>query len=1084
MPQSIVSIQNSLSAGELSPALFGRIDLEKWHSGLSTCRNFFSNYRGGVSSRAGLAYVGTCKQPGTAAPPRDIPFQFSLNQGYVLEFGDFYLRIKVNGGYIVETAKIVSSVNSSGVFTTSTAHGYSIGDWVYNIGNTGYTRLVWIINSTPSSTTFTVTDLFGMSLPSSTASGVGQVERIYTVVSPYAAIDLPFLKYTQSADTMTLCLVNQETLAEYPSYKLVRNSNTNWVFTQDTFTTTLSAPTGLAATASSSTIPTIWYSYVVTAVSGATGEESVASNIAYVFNNDIAINAGSNILSWTKVAGAISYNIYAATPCYGLVPPVGTIFGFIGTAIGEGFVDTNITPDFSVGPPFNNNPFARGAITDIVPTANGNNYSQATIGYTIGTATGSGFAGTPVVVNSKFVGFEINTQGQGYLPGDTITLTDSGGGTASGFFQFSANPVNTNNIVINGNPIEFVNTTTGLSNQQTTIFATLALTLQNLVNVLNASILYPWTLATYTWNGTNRVNVTYKVPGSVGNAFTLAIGSAPDTVSAATLTGGGTAGTGATATLTIGPQTGTYPGVPSYFQQRRVYANSLNHPDTYWMSKPGLYNNMDYSFPSAPDDFVTGNPWAQQVNGIQWLVPMPGGLVTLTGKGAWQVSGGGTNVPITPSNQFAAPQAFNGCHFNIPPIINNYDILYVQSRGTIVRDLSYNFFVNIYTGTDLTVWSNHLFINTQIQQWAWAEEPWKTIWMVKSDGGLLCLTFLKEQEVVAWTRHDTDGEFVSVCSTTETSNAKSNSDIVPLVDAVYFIVKRYVRGGWRYYSERMDPRLWENVEDSFCVDSGLASPMTFPNATLTPTTATGVGVIFNTTTPSFDSSMVGSIIRAGGGKAVITGYTGSTKVTATILDPITVLVANDPNSTPAPIDAGLWSIAAPITVISGLNHLEGLQVAILADGSVVPNQTVVNGTVTLSMAASRVVIGLPYVCQMQTLYVDHPDGQNTSQTRRKLINSVGVRVTGTRGLQIGTDQPDQSTIQNFPTNPPWIGMNELKERDETSFAGLAVPLFTGDYFKNVASNWTNKGQLAIQQIYPLPANILSVILYWVLGDDQ
>lgn len=1084
MPTSIVSLQNSLSAGELSPALFGRIDLEKWHSGLSTSRNFFSNYRGGVSSRAGLAYVGTCKQPGTAAPPRDIPFQFSLGQGYVLEFGDFYLRIKVNGAYITEAAKTVTSVNGSGVFATSAAHGYSIGDWVYDLGNTGYNGITWIINSTPSSTTFTVTDLFGMSNPSPTASGAGTVARIYTVSAPYAAVDLQFLKYTQSADTMTLCLVNQETGTEYPSYELVRNSNTNWVFTQDTFTTAIPAPTGLTVSASSSTTPTVWYTYLVTAVSSSTAEESVSSTAAYVFNNDIAINAGSNILSWGKVPGASSYNIYAATPCYGLVPPIGTAFGFIGSSLGEGFVDTNITPDFSKGPPFNNNPFARGAILDVVPTASGNNYSQQTIGYSIGTATGSGFAGNPVVVNSKFVGFEIITQGQGYLPGDTITLTDSGGGTATGYFQFSANPANTNNIVINGNPIEFVATTTGLSNQQTTIFATLKLTLQNLVQVLNSSVLYPWTLATYSFDGTNKINVTFKTPGSGGNAFTLAIGTAPDTVSGATLTGGGTAGSAATAILTVGPQTGTYPSVPAYFQQRRVYANSMNHPDTYWMSKPGLYNNMDYSFPSSADDFVTGNPWAQQVNGVQWLVPMPGGLVTLTGKGAWQVSGGAATVAITPSNQFATPQAFNGCHFNIPPIVNNYDILYVQSKGTIVRDLSYNFFVNIYTGTDLTVWSSHLFTNTQIQQWAWAEEPWKTIWMVKSDGGLLCLTFLKEQEVSSWTRHDTNGAFVSVASITETSNPNANSDLVPLVDSVYFIVKRYVRDGWRYYSERMDARLWENAEDSFCVDAGLTSPLSFPNATLTPSATTGTGIYFNASSSVFNSGMIGNIIRVDGGKATITGFTNSSQVICTVTDTLTTVVPNDPGNTPVPATAGLWSVSAPITVISGLNHLEGLQVAILADGSVVSNQTVVNGTVTLVNAASKVVVGLPYVCQMQTLYVDHPDGQNTSQSRRKLISSVGLRVTGSRGLQVGTDQPDQSVIQNSPTNPIWMGMNEIKERTNSVFAGLAVPLFTGDYFKNVEANWTSRGQLAVQQVYPLPANILSVILYWSLGDDK
>jgi len=161
MGQETVSIQHSLNGGEFSPSLFGRQDLEKFASGCSTARNFFASYRGGMSTRAGLAYVGTCKQPGTSAPPRDIPFQFSLNQGYVLEFGDQYMRVKFDGAYVTETPKTVTSVSSAGLFTTSTVHGYSVGDWVYDSGNTGFSGLPWIVNSTPTTSTFTVTDFFG-----------------------------------------------------------------------------------------------------------------------------------------------------------------------------------------------------------------------------------------------------------------------------------------------------------------------------------------------------------------------------------------------------------------------------------------------------------------------------------------------------------------------------------------------------------------------------------------------------------------------------------------------------------------------------------------------------------------------------------------------------------------------------------------------------------------------------------------------------------------------------------------------------------------------------------------------------------
>lgn len=956
MAQNQIAIQNSLAAGELSPALYGRMDLEKWKSGLSTCRNFFSSYRGGIVSRAGLAYVGTCKQPGSGLPPRDIPFQFSLNQGYVLEFGDVYMRIKTDGAYVTESPETVTSVSSAAVFTVP-GHGYSTGDWVYDIGNTGFNGLTWIVHTVPTVDTFTITDLFGNVISSATVSSGGTVSRIYTVVSPYAVADLQYLKFTQSADVMTLTCVNPVTGTEYPPYDLVRNGNTDWEFTQETFTAIITPPVTVTVTAESSTTPDTWYSYVVTTVSS-TGEESIASTPASVENNDISIDAGSNTISWSSVIGATSYNIYKSTPSYSTDVPLGVSYGYMATAFGLSTVDTNIEPDFTAVPPTHQDPFARGVISEVLVTAPGINYTQATIGYTVTTGTGSGFEGTPLVDGTgAFSGFLIQAAGEGYLPGDTIAITDSGSGS------------------------------------------------------------------------------------------------------------------GATAALSIGPQAGTYPSVPAYFQQRRVYAGSLNSPDTYWMSKPGLFSNMDFSIPVQASDAIIGTPWAQQVNGIQFLVPMPGGLVVLTGKGAWQVNGG-SSAAITPSTQTATPQAYNGCHNFVPPIPINYDILYVQSKGSIIRDLSYNFFVNIYTGTDLTILSNHLFIDEQIVQWAWAEEPYKLLWVVRSDGTALSLTYLKEQDVYAWTRHDTNGLIQGVCSVTE-----------PPVDAVYFIVRRYVQNGWRYYSERMNDRIWNNVEDSFCVDSGLTYPDSFPNATLQVSAATGT-VTMTASTSVFNSGQVGDIVRVGGGKITVTGYTSGTELTGLVTEPIVRTVPDDPNEMPIPAGEGVWSIAVPVSSVSGLNHLEGLLVSVLADGSVSPSQIVTNGRVTLTEPASVITIGLPYVCQAQTLYLDHPsqDG-STIQNRRKNISAVGLRVYQSRGLTIGADQIDQSTQQNLAA-PPWVNMVEIKERTAFVTAGTAIPLYTGDYYQAVTSSWKLEGQIAIQQLYPLPANILSTVAYYSVGDDK
>lgn len=1076
-----VTIQNALNAGELSPSLYGRTDLDKYHLGCSTARNFFANYRGGLSSRAGLAYVGMCKQQ-YPVPPRDIPFQFSLNQGYVLEFGQEYMRIKSNGAYVVESAKNITSISAAAVFT-SAGHGFSVGDWVFIEGNTSagfpvqFSGLTWIINSVTTNT-FTVTDLFGNVISSSQASSAsGTASRIYTVVSPYAAVDLPYLKYTQSADVMTLTCVNTETLVEYPSYSLARHGNTNWVFTQDTFAATIQAPTGLTANATSSDVLTTWYSYVVTAVNDATGEESVASLPVNVQNVNISTVLGSNTITWDQVAGATSYNVYAATPSYSINVPVSSLYGFIGTALGTSFVDTNITADFTTVPPQHTNPFARGFIEQVTIGGSQNgDYSQSTVSYSVSSATGSGFSGTPVVENGNIVDFVIYDPGQNYQSGDTISFSDSGGGVATGNFVFSANPADTNVVKFNGIQLNFSASiefpaTSGYV--YTHLEATLALTLQSLANTLNASTLLSLSVATYTSDATH-LYVKYKTPGTVGNAYTLDKATAPCTASGATLTGGGTMGSGATGTLVISPESGTYPSTCQYYQQRRVYGGSLNQPDTYWMSQPGLYDNFDSSTPVTAGGAITGTPWAQQVNGIQFMVPMPGGLVILTGKGAWQVNGGST-AAITPSSQTATPQAYNGCNGIVPPITINYDILYVQSKGSIWRDLAYNFFTNIYTGTDLTVLSSHLFTDFSVIQAAWAEEPYKLVWVVRNDGVMLSLTYLKEQDIYAWTRHDTNGLFIGVCSVTE----------LP-VDAVYVITQRFVQGNWYYYAERMDNRVWDTVEDSFCVDAGISTTLSTQDATLN---ITGSPLLNSTVTGTASSSVfptdiVGQVIRIGGGKILVTSRTSGSVIVGTVTQEITATVPNDPEMTVIPAQAGEWTYAPLVSTVSGLNHLEGLTVTALADGSVVPPQVVTNNSITLPNPASYVVAGLPYTCQAQTMYYDGPPaGGQTVQNKRKNISAIGLRVEASRGLQVGADQIDASTQQNFQ-NVPWTDMNEIKERTMNVFAGSAVPLYTGDYYKAITSGWAIEGQVAIQQVYPLPANILGVVTYISVGDDR
>ena len=1055
---TVAVIKPSFSSGEVAPGIWGRTDLAKFQTGCSVLRNMFVNYRGGVASRAGLAWVGPCKQAGTSdTPPRIIPFRFNVTQSMALEFGDQYMRIIQNGSYTTEAHLNISAITQANpAAATVVGHTYVAGDLVFVSGVNGMTQMnnrYFLVRSVSGSTVF-LNDIFGNAVNSTGYTAYisgGTMARIYTVVSPYAAVDLPYLKFTQSADVMSLTCVNQLTLTEYPPYDLARNGPTNWTFTQVSFTSVIAAPTNCAATAST-TAPIAGgqqnpnqYAYCVTAVDAKTGSESIASNIAYVLNSvDIGITLGSITITWTPVTGAAYYKVYKAPTSYNAPVPVGSVFGYIATSYGATFTDTNVVADLLTVPPLRFNPFARGRILSLTKTGSGTGYTQATVGYTINTTTGSGAVLAPVVLSGDVVAFIVQTGGSKYAATDTITVTDSGSGA------------------------------------------------------------------------------------------------------------------GATFSLTVGPQTGTYPSVVSYFQSRRVYANTLNNPDTYFMSQTGAYLDFDSATPPIDSDAITGTPWAQQVNGIQWLQPMPGGLIVATGLDTWQLAGsGGTNSAFTPASQSAQAQESNGFSPTVPPIKINYNIIYVQSLGTVVRDLQYNVFVNIYAGVDISFLSNHLFEGFQLVQWGWAKEPYKVIWAVRNDGNVLSLTYLKEQEICGWARHDTNGLFKSVTTISE-----------PPVDAVYFVVKRYISAAqkWMYYIERMDNRLWNGPEDPFCVDAGLSLPQPAPNATLyasnaggssqianpfvitggsnytSPTaividpTGSGTGaqisltvsggvitgatvvtaganyksyevkisdstgsgaavglqliqpVTFTASSAVFSSGNVGSVIRMGGGIATITGYTSSTVVTAQFTQPISEIIPNDPNNLPSPALSGTWTITAPVTNITNLDHLNGMVVSILADGSVQTPQTVTNGTITLANAASSVNVGLPFVAQIQSLHLDSPGGA-TIQGKRKRVSGVTVRMEKSRGLQVGANQPVASAL-NFQPEVQWSYLSEIKDRTSNINAGNAIPLYTGDKFIPIEDDWwTDEGDaqpgfIAAQQLNPLPMNILAFVPEAEVGDSN
>lgn len=501
---------------------------------------------------------------------------------------------------------------------------------------------------------------------------------------------------------------------------------------------------------------------------------------------------------------------------------------------------------------------------------------------------------------------------------------------------------------------------------------------------------------------------------------------------------------------------GNNPACVNFFQERAVYGGSVADPATLWMSQPGEYDNFDYSDPSEADDSIEATIVGSQVNIIKSMVPMPGGLLVLTSQGAWQISSGSgvaSTSAVTPSNITAVPQAYNGAS-DVPPIVVNYDLIYVQAKGSYVRDASYDLYKNIYTGTDISVLSNHLFTGYQILEWAYAEEPFKIVWCVRDDGAALSLTLVKEQEIYGWAQHDTLGQFKSVTSITEGH-----------IDATYFVVSRYIGGQWLQYIERLTNRtVLINAEDAWCVDCGLAYDLPLPDATLSASTSTG-NVVFTADSPVFANANVGNVLRMGGGIANITGFTSATSLRGTwTTDPVRVF-EDSPTKVPIPALSGEWSIAAPVTQLFSLDHLEGQTVSIAADGGEMNPQVVTDGQITLPRAATRIVVGLAYTAQLQTMYLDI--GEPTVQGKRKKIAALTVRSADTRGLLAG---------RTFDTLVP------IKELSPRVILGQPIKLVTGDERVIMDPLWDVPGQICLQQNSPMPATILGVIPEIVVGD--
>lgn len=426
------------------------------------------------------------------------------------------------------------------------------------------------------------------------------------------------------------------------------------------------------------------------------------------------------------------------------------------------------------------------------------------------------------------------------------------------------------------------------------------------------------------------------------------------------------------------PFSGTYdkPEMSVIYQQRRVFGYTDNNPAGVEMSRTGFRSNFSMSSPIQDDDAISFTLASNDNNVVRHLIPLDN-LVLLTESGPIVLFGDNDGA-IRPDAINPKAQGEGGASRAPATTVGN-SAVYVHRGGHIVLlfDLGGERGTSVI---DLSSMAQHLFEARTIVKLVYQKDPHSIVWALGSDGVLLGLTLLPNENVWAWHKHTTgDGDVIEdICVLPEEEG-----------DALYLVVQRTIGSDSTRYIERLALR------EGITADN-LAARCIFADASVT--------------------------------------YSGT-----------------------------------PATSITGLDHLEGMVVSVVADGVVLSNgdpaleeYTVGSGAITLASAASVVHVGLPIRWpQFESLSLDI-EGSNVRAKKKRV-----------QGITAVVDR----SVQGF-----WAGKTTAtltqQQRKTWEVAGAVV---SQALEMTITTSWDDEGRFIIRHTEPLPLTILALLPFIEVG---
>ncbi|TXG77627.1 hypothetical protein E6Q11_02540 [Candidatus Dojkabacteria bacterium] len=515
--------------------------------------------------------------------------------------------------------------------------------------------------------------------------------------------------------------------------------------------------------------------------------------------------------------------------------------------------------------------------------------------------------------------------------------------------------------------------------------------------------------------------------------------------------------TTAKATWRLGVWSGTtgYPAAVTFHEDRLFFLGPSSYPQRLDGSRASDYENFA---PTDTDGTVTSSHAvgfslnANDVNVGKWLISDEKGLLVGTVGGEWVVRASSQNEALSPTNITAKRATSYGSN-NVQPVAVGKSALFIQRSGRKLREMTYFFDVDGFRAADLTQLSEHV-TRSGITQIAYQKEPQSIVWCVRTDGVLAAMTYERDLDALraGWSRVIIGG----------TSDAGGSDAIVESVAVIpnpegtrqdiWIIVKRYINGGTKRYVEYLGKMFEDDDEqkDAYFLDSGITY-----DAPLTITGATQANpVVITSASHGLSNGDEVRIYDVMGMEEL----NGNVYTLANVAANTFELSGINGTAFGAYISGGV--ARKLVSSLSGLNHLEGETIQVLADGAVLPDVEVTAGSVTISNPSAVIHFGYNKSADLKMLRIEAGAADGTALGKTRRIHRVGLQMHRSLGLKIGFDFDALDTITFRNSSVP---LNQPPE------------LFTGILSQNVPANYDFDNQICIRQDQPLPSTILSIM---------